>query len=525
MITVGINNWRKHVGKLKIIIWGLCLLLIFVSIALQYRSVFADEGSAVVIYSVQVGDMTSNSNEFIQIVNRTDAAVDVTDWCIRYRSAPLSSSSQVLCLTPTQPEGRLLLPPRATATFVSAAYIMNYQVSIHDGSFSVTLSGAGGHLDLINQDGQTVDRLGWGTALSPEGTAAIPSSNTGFMQRKSISGAVQDTNNNGADFIVAPYTWINLVHGLLYEAVASTEPIEEGSPEEEVPESSGPEEPVVSPPEQPIITEILPNPTGSDADNEFIELYNPLTTRLMLDGYTIQLGDPVTKIVSLNGLAIESKSYLAVFNSTHSFTLVNTGGHIELSTPSGAIVNTVDYPTSPDGESWSLIVGAWQYSNAPTPGAENIPSFSFASVEPEGTSDTLTPCPAGQYRNPETNRCRKTASDQGSTLVPCKEGQERNLETNRCRTIASSSSSALTACKEGQQRNEETNRCRKVTASTPPTVDYGVRGAAVQNETSLYILWVTIGIAILGFGYVVWEWRVEIVKFLRRVRDRWRRKK
>jgi hypothetical protein len=186
---------------------------------------------------------------------------------------------------------------------------------------------------------------------------------------------------------------------------------------------------------------------------------------------------------------------------------------------------------------WANIAGIWQYTNQPTPGADNLSSI-FAEDDVEEVVIGLQPCAQNQYRNPETNRCRLLVTA-GSTLTPCKDGQyrsevtnrcrsisadvstlvachdnqERNPETNRCRSITGNSSE-LTACKEGQERNSETNRCRNVAGSIP-NVGFAVQPIA-DTGSAVIGWWAVGGVSLLAFGYAAWEWREELVQAIRR---------
>lgn len=132
------------------------------------------------------------------------------------------------------------------------------------------------------------------------------------------------------------------------------------------------------------------------------------------------------------------------------------------------------------------------------------------------TANTLKPCSEGQYRSEETNRCRSIATAAAVVLKPCADDQFRNPATNRCKTIASADD--LADCGEGRERNPETNRCRNVlgvstdTATLPFPVEETAEGAERFAGW-----WVIGGIATLGIGYGIWEWRAEIAGFGRRV--------
>lgn len=134
------------------------------------------------------------------------------------------------------------------------------------------------------------------------------------------------------------------------------------------------------------------------------------------------------------------------------------------------------------------------------------------------STGSLTPCREGQYRSEETNRCRSIATAAAAVLKPCADDQFRNPETNRCKKIASSEEVALADCGEGRERNPETNRCRNVrSASTlADTLPFPVEETA--NDSRYFAGWWTIGsIILLGVGYGIWEWRVELIQYVRRV--------
>ncbi len=205
------------------------------------------------------------------------------------------------------------------------------------------------------------------------------------------------------------------------------------------------------------LTELFPNPIGSDYGNEFIEIFNPTNQIVSLQNYLLSFGiDTVKDYAFPEDSYIEPESYMAVYNSDIKFTLVNTSSRLILKSILGDIISQASiYDNPKEGFSWSLISGTWQYTNQPTPGSNNLVS-SIGEVEDDG----LEPCAPNQYRNPLTNRC-KLLPEYESQLVPCKEGQYRSEETNRCRNIISDVIEYI-PCPEGQERNPETNRCRKI---------------------------------------------------------------
>ncbi len=164
------------------------------------------------------GGGTGATDEFIELYNPTNADVDLSNWLVSYKSATGSNWTG----TVTIPAGKVI---RAHGYFLlgganysgtgTAAKDLGYTF---DASASST---SGGHVRIqrpVGSDYEDVDKLGWGTGNSPEGTAA-PSHPAagGSLERKAVStstsdtmavggadadrGNGQDTDNNASDFV------------------------------------------------------------------------------------------------------------------------------------------------------------------------------------------------------------------------------------------------------------------------------------------------------------------------------------
>ncbi len=283
-----------------------------------------------------------------------------------------------------------------------------------------------------------------------------------------------------------------------------------------------------------LVTEILPNAEGSDTGNEFVEIYNPGDRVADLALYGLRIGVAGDKAASFpGGTTIAPGEYRSFSDQSLKATLVNTSGRVVLVGIDGVTYGDSGvYDSPPDGQSWALLDGAWQYTNRPSPGAANMTPLVEEAAPVSDATDGLAPCPTGKYRNPLTNRCRTIEAD-ANVLGACDEGQYRNPETGRCRKIAVAA--ALTPCKDGQYRSEETNRCRNIvtantqkpckddqyrseetgrcrnlTATTPPEAAFAVQ--PVKDGAMAFVGWWALGgIGLLALGYAGWEWRNELV--------------
>lgn len=227
--------------------------------------------------------------------------------------------------------------------------------------------------------------------------------------------------------------------------------------------------------------------------------------------------------------------------------LADSGGYVWLEDIAGLAKyydeTMTQYPsagsTTKVGWAWALddTDGSWKWTSTPQPDSNNIITM---PVEVLAVTSGSSECPAGKYRNPETNRCRSieeavsvlaqceegkernpitnrcrsTTTLASAALIPCDEGQERNPVTNRCRSLASTSASVLVPCQKGYERNPATNRCRKTiaavtdTATTPQTI-------TAENSSLKTALLVIAGVGAVSYG--LYEWRSELLRGLRRV--------
>jgi hypothetical protein len=312
------------------------------------------------------------------------------------------------------------------------------------------------------------------------------------------------------------------------------------------------------------ITEIYANAPGSDDGLEFIELYNPNPDAVNIRDYRLQIGPNFTTEFMFADELIQSGEYKAFTDADTGITLPNsTGVVIRLIAPNGNMVSATEaYNDAQDDESWSIIDTKWTATNQITPDLANKPFLAASVGGADDNEEALEACPAGKFRNPDTNRCKTIESTSGltacrsdqfrnpqtnrcnnlastarsltpcranqfrnpdtnrcnnsssasSSLTPCKPGQTRNPETNRCRTTGSEASD-LKPCNEGQERNPETNRCRNAAvlgSSDSSTLASSVTDIAAQSTPGAVNWPIIVGALTATIGYMLYEWRREL---------------
>lgn len=456
--------------------------------------------STLLITRLQTASAVTATEEFIEISNVSTEAIDVTGWKVEYLTAQGNLSNPPLeILSGTMQPGDFVLLARE-------GYLPDAPIHFTNG-----LSDSGGHVRIRDQDDLTVDLLGWGTAVQPEGTVAqAPAPGRWLERRVSTDDKLVDTDDNSADFS------LNVLDA------------------QEQPEG-------ISLCDGLVLSEILPNPIGTDTGHEFIELHNPTGSAVLLGGCSLALADKTYDFDPT--MSIQPGEYKAFYDNQTGLTLPNAAGG-EVALISSTTESVVQYPAEMnDGEAWAWAGAAWQSTATPTPNQTNVFTLSAeggSGGDEEISVSSLSPCPLGKYRNPETNRCKSIEADEGLTpclpgqtrnpetnrcrsvltastsLTPCKEGQERNPETNRCRSVQGATS-ALAPCKEGEERNPETNRCRKITAAT---ADVAKADTPANNGPSKANYAIIALIATSALGYGVYEYRQDIRNWMTSTKSR-----
>jgi 5'-nucleotidase len=148
-------------------------------------------------------------NKFVELYNPTSAAIALAGDTLQYRaptSTVVPSGSQVFALSGTvaaHAHFLIQLPSNGANGAALPTPDLNTGGSINPGAGGGTLYVAASAAGVAPTDSSVIDKLGWGTSNSPEGTA--PSGNSVVLSyQRGASGA--DTDDNAADFRAATPT-------------------------------------------------------------------------------------------------------------------------------------------------------------------------------------------------------------------------------------------------------------------------------------------------------------------------------
>ena len=149
----------------------------------------------------------------------------------------------------------------------------------------------------------------------------------------------------------------------------------------------------------PQISELLPNPAPpqTDANDEFIELYNPNDKAFDLSGFILQTGTSLTHDYNFpDGTLLEPKTFEAFYITKTKLTLSNSEGQAKLLDPSGNTLTQSDvYASAKDGQAWVSAAGKWQWTTKPTPGATNTVVLAVGVKESNSSATTAARASTG----------------------------------------------------------------------------------------------------------------------------------
>ena len=360
---------------------------------------YATSPNGIVISAFQTESSTSASEEFITVHNTTQNAVDITGWRLQYYSATTTSFG-----TPTRTVTLAgSLGNNTDMTVSSTGYTAKGSTIF----YSATLSATGGHLRLISGTAPNEvvhDVVGWGNAVLPEGTAADVVARGTEYKRRLVGGQPVDTDNNKNDF-------------------SSTVAVDVQQPDQTVPSQSN-----SSVPQQQesgstglLITELMPDPAAplTDANDEFIELFNDTNQAISLTGYTLQTGNSFSYSYVLSG-TLASHTYLVLYSSQTKLTLSNTSGKARIiDTTGGVIDETAAYEAAPTGSSWQLYDNQWSWNSVPSAGLVNnsppVGAQSVAKVKSVTTKTTATKAKATSKAAKQAAQKSQNQSASGQT--------------------------------------------------------------------------------------------------------------
>lgn len=123
-----------------------------------------------------------------------------------------------------------------------------------------------------------------------------------------------------------------------------------------------------------IINEVMPNPSGSDSEDEWIELYNNGNTRINLLDWSVDDIEGGSKpYIFKNEFILEAGKYFLLERLESKLSLNNSDDMARLFDPNGKIIDEIFYGKTAQGEAYARGANdKWFWTTTPTPESENI---------------------------------------------------------------------------------------------------------------------------------------------------------
>ncbi len=377
--------------------------------------ILASEVDHIVISEVQVSGEIAN-DEFIELYNLTSLEIDLKDWDIKKKTNNGTECNILNNIEGVIPAGGyFLIVPRANCGDNKDEDCYKGSVEADDEYTTNNFLAKDNTVLLYDNEGKIIDKVRWGEAADFESEVLDNPQDNQSLERKITDGKIQDTDNNKNDFEiqVSPNPQNSKVVNEMGDSADTNnnegeddetgedennnENIGEVENEEDDQENQNDSQDEQGNNENQennteasvgsggggssgsydydiVITELVPNPEDSDAENEFVEIYNEGDKTADISGWTLEdtLGK-TAQFVFPENTSISPKKYLVFYRPQTKITLNNSGDGAVLKNSSGKIISeTGESGAAMEDWSWSRNEDSeWDWSLTPTPGTEN----------------------------------------------------------------------------------------------------------------------------------------------------------
>ena len=271
---------------------------------------------------------TESDDEFIEVYNTGDDAVDLSGWQLRDAAG--------------------------TTYTISATVSAHRYFSWYRSDSKISLNNSGDSVTLLQPDGTVVDTVSYTESAADD-----------------TSYALNAANNWAWTTLPTPYT----ANQFPNDSSENTDTHSENGATRGFEYST-----------DVMLSELLPDPEGSDATDEWVEIYNG-GDAINLYGWLLTDG---SSDYDFPDETVSAGSYLQLTIGETGVSLNNSGETIQLIDPDGAVVSEVTYSDVATGESYAQLNGNWQWTTTPTPAASNVITQASSDDDEASTNTTET---------------------------------------------------------------------------------------------------------------------------------------
>ncbi len=321
----------------------------------------------VFIHHVQTSGNTADE-DFVEIRNDEDCALDLSGWKLRRRTASGTESSVKVF------DGeQVALPPGETFIWANSKNDVAKSLGAHQESATALTDN--NSLALFDASDTLIDSLSWGAVTQPfrsnEENTINPKANE-MIVRSSKAGIVSIEKTSlpkGKNFDVDLFD----ICGASKDRAENTDVI---------------------------LSEILANSEEDESEREFIELENRSEKTIDLSGWILRDASKTGKYVFPEGSAVNANSFLVLTRTTFVFALNNTDEVVTLLDPKGGIADSVSWEKTRENISLARDGARWRATKFQTPRETNrfdndpstktsVPKKGFAGIPLEFSTKVI----------------------------------------------------------------------------------------------------------------------------------------
>lgn len=151
-----------------------------------------------------------------------------------------------------------------------------------------------------------------------------------------------------------------------------------------------------------IFSEIMPAPTGSDEENEWIEIYNQGDQTVNLLGYKIEDSQGSSGSYSFLNTNLNPRDFLVLKRPETHIILNNEGDSLILKNSSGEVIDSVNYSQAKSNQSFIKNGATWTWTTVATPGTVNITNQNLPKIKKPAKNIAVASLVDSLPKTPET---------------------------------------------------------------------------------------------------------------------------
>lgn len=329
-----------------------------------------------------------SGNQFVEIYNNSYAAINMSEVQLAYSNhydLAKVSSGKLISLSGELGPGEYFIVNDSSLPMCYRAMVASASLSFNNSNGMVQL------LRFEHENGRYVSRsldtAAWSKSkIDKAGVAVLPSDANRSLLRKLPPSAEGDQweevyFNASCEKVVTASVTDHSEPALTYQFLTGDLPpvtyvsAPSGTATVQVNRNAGKAAPIVN--------ELLPNPASpqTDADDEFIELYNPNDTVFDLSGFKLAFGSTNPREYTFpEGTLLQPKEFKAFTSGDTSISLSNSVAQVWLLDPNEQVIGQSEpYSKAKDGQAWALDNGKWVWTALATPNKANAISSNTGS--------------------------------------------------------------------------------------------------------------------------------------------------